>query len=519
MHRLRIVLLPAFGLVCLSLVVRAAEPAGRVVGAAPTVDLGFRIEQMVLDPAGKTALVWGPKASEEYGSFDSRPMRLALVDLDRPRVLAGKDKAGEICAAGLDDKYIYLADGDALRRLDRSDPSKQTRFSLGGRPERIEPLPGGQLAVRLVNHPNAAVAVFDRETLKRIPGHFAETDPAPLDDHPPAIVERGRDGTLVFADKFVDAATGEVRCVLESNRLPALVDSAARKNSMPALRSEEKVLWGRTIANGALKTAQGAPIDVSVEWWNGVLSPFDPLAACVRYDKSAGHIPRRLLELREIKAGRVLCTVDLGDVVVSQEPNGYSGRNPTEPLQVTRDRVVRRDGKRLLAWHIPDDVKQKAVPLLALKIPKIPVVSVEKAVEVQFATLGGEGVPTFALTKGYDGLSIDAVHGKVTIDLPKIWKQYLAGGAEPATPFAFHVQPAVATPGVAAIYQRLTGAPLPAGKTALRLPLRVGVTNVAGESDELRLSVIVLGPQNDVDKLVARQQEACNSSRSTAIGT
>ena len=88
------------------------------------------------------------------------------------------------------------------------------------------------------------------------------------------------------------------------------------------------------------------------------------------------------------------------------------------------------------------------MPPLALKIPKIPVASVEKAVEVQFATLGGEGTPTFALTKGYEGLSIDAVHGNVTIDLPKIWKQYLAGGAEPATPFAFYVQPAVATAGV-----------------------------------------------------------------------
>ena len=62
MNRLRIALLPAFGLVCFSLVVRAAEPAGRVDGAAPAVDLGFWLEGMVLDPAGKTALVWGRKS-------------------------------------------------------------------------------------------------------------------------------------------------------------------------------------------------------------------------------------------------------------------------------------------------------------------------------------------------------------------------------------------------------------------------------------------------------------------------
>ena len=293
------------------------------------------------------------------------------------------------------------------------------------------------------------------------------------------------------------------------NPLPALVDSASRKNSTPALRSGKEVLWGRTISRNMLATAQGAPV-AAFHTARMVLSSFDPLVACVRYEKKEGETKqavnlRSMLELHEIKEGRLLCTVDLGDSVVNKRNSAF-GKYPTAPLQITKDRVIYPDGTRLFAWHIPDEAKKKAVPPLALKIPKIPVASVEKAVEVQFATLGGEGTPTFALTKGYEGLSIDAVHGNVTIDLPKIWKQYLAGGAEPATPFAFYVQPAVATAGVPAIFQRLTGTPLPAGKTVLRLPLRVGVTNAAGESDELRLSVIVLGPQGGIDNLVARQQ-------------
>ena len=478
-HRLRIGFWLACGLVCFSLRVRADEPAEPAI-AQPVgqwaVDLGFQIQQMAFDPAGKMGLVWGRKVSDRRGydpNAANEPMPFALVDLDRHKLLATQNETAEIELACLDEQYIYLAlaGGNALYRLDRTDLSKRTRLALDGQPSRIEALPGGKLAVRLTNRPNTSVAVFDRETLARTPRHCAEMDSSPGNGESPLIAEQGMDSTLVFRDNIVDAATGEIRCALEMNPLPPLVDSAARKNSIPAGRSGRKVFWGRTVSGNALTTAQGAPLAI-VEW-GAVLSAFDPLLTYVRYDKGDRHILRSVLEFREIKQGALLRAVDLGDSVVGQEPHVHFGRYPTPPLQIVKDKAIYRDGTRIICCPIPEDVKKKAVAPLALKIPKIPVASVENAVEVQFAMQGGEGTPTFALTKGYDGLSIDAIHGKVTIDLPKIWKQYLAGGGQPATPFAPCVQPALEIPDTPAIFERLTGAPLPAGKTALRLPLRV----------------------------------------------
>ena len=48
---------------------------------------------------------------------------------------------------------------------------------------------------------------------------------------------------------------------------------------------------------------------------------------------------RSMLELHEIKEGRLLCTVDLGDSVVNKRNSAF-GKYPTAPLQITKDRVI-----------------------------------------------------------------------------------------------------------------------------------------------------------------------------------
>jgi hypothetical protein len=143
-----------------------------------------------------------------------------------------------------------------------------------------------------------------------------------------------------------------------------------------------------------------------------------------------------------------------------------------------------------------------------LKVPKLAPVGVDKVVEVQFSVFGDEGTPTYALTKEYEGLSIDAAKGKVAVDLPLLWTKHLKGRARPGSPYLVAVPPPGQEPDPRAIFERLTGTPLEAGKVAFRLPLRVGVSNTAGESDELRLSMIVVAPKEDLDKVaVARQAE------------
>jgi hypothetical protein len=92
------------------------------------------------------------------------------------------------------------------------------------------------------------------------------------------------------------------------------------------------------------------------------------------------------------------------------------------------------------------------------------------------------------------------------VDLPKIWKNYLANGAKLPNPAGTYIADRSPPTDLPAIFERLTGAPLEADKTAFRLPLRVAVTNAAGESDELRISLIVTAPKADISKLMAEQQ-------------
>ena len=62
---------------------------------------------------------------------------------------------------------------------------------------------------------------------------------------------------------------------------------------------------------------------------------------------------------------------------------------------------------------------------------------------MQLATFSDGDKPTYSLTKEDEGLTIDADHGKLTVDLPKIWKNYLAAGPGAANPMnAFDRAPA-----------------------------------------------------------------------------
>ena len=250
----------------------------------------------------------------------------------------------------------------------------------------------------------------------------------------------------------------------------------------------------------------------------GQISPFEPLLAVVRIDGDQSRITKTL-EFHEIKAGELIAQVELGWSERLPGPpddifnKGLQG-NPS--LQIAKDKVVYRDGTRLHVCPISAEVRKKALLPLVLKIPKLPVATVEKPVEVQFATYDPQDRPTYSLTKDYDGLSIDAKSGRVTFDLPKIWKGYLADGPKLAKVNAMSV-PRIAPRDTAAIFERLTGTRLAPDRTAFKLPLCVAVTNAGGETDELRLALIVTASKAEVDKVTSEREAAAAKVRDEMI--
>jgi hypothetical protein len=486
----------------------------------PAVEVDFQIEHMTLDPAGTTALVWGRKSAAGrrvgFNGANNEPMQFALVDLEGLKVLASKNVAAGIQQACLDDKYVYmaLASGNVLYRLDRTDLTKPTRVFLTGQPSRIEALPGGQVAVKIMNSPFSSVVVYDRETLTRNAKHFAQMDQSAGIDQSPIIAERGPEDTLLFREMIVDAATGELRCPQEVNALPALADAAVRDNNMmmAGRMVTQRPVWSRFHNGQQLLNAQGTRV-ADINGTAFAISTFIPLAAGVRIEgetrsgrmanRSGG---KRILEFHEVKLGEVIHTVDLGATepgagFLPQPYNGYG--SPT--LQITKDKVLYRDGSRIVVSAIPDEVRKKCLMPLAFKIPKVPVASVDQPVELQLATYGSEGVPSFSLTKEYEGLSIEASTGKLTVDVPKIWAKVLAGG-RPLTPYFGGFPTQGQQPDTGLIFERLTGKPLEAGKMAYRLPIRVAVTNPAGESDELHFSLIVVAPRDQLERATGKLQ-------------
>ena len=399
---------------------------------------------------------------------------------------------------------------------------------------RIQPLPAGKLAVMYgLQYNLGGIVVYDRETLTPNPEHFAQVEQGDSANDSTEIAEQGIDGTLVTHDQFVDAATGEVRSARELCPLPLLADVVWPAPAI--LRSKPRIyLWARTIllrrrmdqqpfiTIDTLATAAGTQIAEVRQ--AAAISPFQPFAVNLSL-KPGGKGIDGTLEFRELKRGKVIGSAELGKL------NGrYSDYNDRirPQLLLTKEKVVVVDYDRIVSAAIPADVKTKLAAPLALKIPKIPVASVDRPVEVQFEAHGDSNGRTFSLSRETTGLSMDAATGKLTVDLPKIWKRHTDVGG-----LSESLLPAVRQPkiDISAVFRRLTSSPLPPGKTAFRLPLRVTVANAAGESDELRLAMVVVAPKDEADKAEAeladlaaerderyRRQEAASRAGVASVG-
>ena len=122
--------------------------------AAPSLDLGFQIDEVVLDRAGKTAVTWGRQGSQRFNyepDGANEPTQFALIDLDAMKILATEPLKAGLQFAALDDRYLYMTlfSGNVLCRFDRSDLSVRKRVLLDGRPTQMNALPNGKLAIRV----------------------------------------------------------------------------------------------------------------------------------------------------------------------------------------------------------------------------------------------------------------------------------------------------------------------------------------------------------------------------------
>ena len=266
-----------------------------------------------------------------------------------------------------------------------------------------------------------------------------------------------------------------------------LADVAIAERFVPGRRQNDRTLWSRTC-----RRADARQCPRHAQWPISAASPhflaYDPLAVCVRVEADN-------MNSEEVPSDSTRSSW-------ARSPDRRSRRSHDEPddspsstggygvsqLQVTKDKVIYPDEDRLVVCPIPAEVKKKAVVAPGPELSQDPVCHGRQAAEVQFTCQGDEGKPTYALAKEYEGLSIDAASGKVTIDTPR------SGGISAVVRPVDAESRQFSAAGPAAAAGRQDGfradsraSRLSPGRSAFRLPLRVSVSNQAGESDELRL--------------------------------
>jgi hypothetical protein len=482
-----------------------------VTVGVPSVEVGFAIRDVAIDGEGKIAVAWGPHGLpqqqrppiRELGGGET-PMDFAVIDLAGLKVLSTQSLTTAIQLLAVDDKYIYLTptSGNLLYRLDRNDLSKRTRVFLPARPTRLVATPDKHVAVLLHgDHSEGTMDVFDRETLQRNAKHSGQRVMGLSPNESVSLWDAAGDDALRFFERIVDRSTGAMRCVLLPVNLPRL-GSAPSGPVMPYGERGLTRLWGRALMNDSLVGGQNSRIATMPG--RGAISPDVPVLACLR-SANEDRQPKTYLEFRNLIQGDVVESLDLGK---TGREDRLVDHIFAVPFRWAKDRVLVLQGDRLLVCPLPAAVQKNLPPPLTLKYPRVPIVTVDKPVDVQLAAVGGEGSRTFALVREFEGLTIDAKSGKITVDLPLLWKRHLSSLSSSARD-RFEENNGRQGTDPKTAFERLTGEALHDGKVAYAVPLEVAVSDKEGQRDTLGIALVALAPAGDVQKITAaRQAEA-----------
>jgi hypothetical protein len=392
-----------------------------------SIRLAFAPDRFEISPNGKLGVAWTLGGSRQrWGRDAEQPKqnsRVALVDLEKRKVLADRKLLYDVSCAAVDDHFVYVspAQSDGINLLGPKDLEK-TNFTLTD--SRVSSLTavGSRLLLATTEKSVMTYSVPDFKPVDSILTRKPETEDAfgmrawRGDDD--GALERFGDGWYACGCLF-GPDLGAAQMMVGASGLPTL-----RERDREA-SPRKPLLWNRLVNRGELLSASQQRIGQLDRGYTRMLADY-PAAANLKAD----HTERRIegptarvkvyLTLVDLLSAAAVAKLPLLDepmdegafpVFIETDERGDG------PMRTHGRQVFALVKDRIFVQTLDDETLKKfSCPFELVPFREVVSAGVKRPTTIPVATRGGQTPFEFELKTQRDGVSIDTKTGAVTVD-------------------------------------------------------------------------------------------------------
>lgn len=396
--------------------------------ARPYVALSFTPSGMQVSPDGTRAVVWS--GARTYDG-KPQPVRLALIDLEKMQILAGRTLPYSVRTAAVDANFVYVApaEADRINALDLKDLARKNYTITDSAVTELVVVGSKRLVAGTASH---GPRVYEVPKLKAVDSPL--TGPPARSAPYASVVARMyyRQGSTAMpfrigknwyaAGCLFGPGLTSARMLICVGGITTVGDDRRRPQPIIPLP------WNRILRGTELLSRT----EQRIARFDGVptaILPGAPVAASLTSAVSRartrgyGYSSARsaALTLRELVSGKVVRKMLLMSGV--PVPSGRSGGNPRPLVAASGTKVIAVAGQRLFVHAVSaETLKQCPAPFDFQPLDEIPMLDPAKATVVKHKTVGGATPIEFEILGAQKEIEIDTKTGAVTIDGPALAK-------------------------------------------------------------------------------------------------
>ena len=474
------------------------------------LELDFNILDGRFSLDGSRLVVWGNKTQNQPGVRVNGSHQIAIVDLEKLKIIQQQEYLSGIRTATIDNQYVYVApmSGNLLYRYDHNLESSKRVFTnvpidaLYALPNGKVGFPGDALGGLItvdtekmemdLTQPPAATkratlrnrGVSSREVFRQF---------TPLPNNHVKIHQQVFD---LNSGEITSANLSQLNAAFPMPRAQALLDAA----------NTEKT-FGRTINRIGILNYRNEYVhrfenttSRSAYFW----SQFSTTAPVVHV-MSSQNLPRgsQITNL-------IFRTHQLSDGEVLYEAKfEYPAGTPVQ-TQCFENRIFSLLGKQISVHEIPSLAVEKVEPVLHIGVFPTQIVTTNQTLEFDIPSEGGKGKLKFQLLAEFPGLSINAQTGRISLNGKQLFQAYrnsleqsdIFRNQQALNQFAESVKQ-----GAKEQYEIALGKPLPETVVPMSLPICVSVTDEDEVTDVVSTFAVLLVPKNEIEDRIAKARK------------
>lgn len=501
--------------------VSAQQPASKInkeneVALDPRlkiVNTGLIAQRVEADVNGRFACVFGQLAPESSATEKKQrrsrgrtqlyggPTHVAIVDLKSYKVIARQAIDGGIQQAFVGNEYLFWKPNsvNVINRLSLTATPELKQLPLQVAVQQMFFVGDDRIALIVSEGKSSQVRVYDRKSLTRLPDD-------PLSQF--GIRNTGRrnygtvanylgDAELHLSPRLLDLQSGQTKCLVGNLGLPLLAQKA-RPSSRLVNSARGNAWWRRRYSGQQVQLIDGAILFRTPSRIGCVSKKFPLFASLVL--TGMAHNAEHIVVVREVGFGK---KVDQ----ILWRTNSYSGVPIQNGMKFSGCKVVWASHDELAIFKLDSQKLKVLVEPFRLLHPLLAVSSIEDLASFQLVAKGGKPPYHYYFEDPIEGVSVDELTGKLSIDFPTLWKnriEKISQGEGP--PFqslsptnSFPKQPRTRTTR-GEIWQGLFGMKIPPGMQPTAVPLTLTAMDSAGQRDEIFAQAIALAPKQEMEE-------------------